>query len=75
MKLTDIERMLVQSFQARDRDIYHLYIAPLQQEYQTALRLIEQRLGLESGAIGTTHDLNMQTWQVVAQNNEEATEE
>ena len=57
MELTELERMALAGLQARDREVAAAADA-LQREYRRFLALVEERLGLPAGAVGTTHALD-----------------
>lgn len=57
--LTDTERIALMGIQDRQRQI--------QIEQAAVVRAIEERLRLPAGAIGTTHQIDGQTWRVVPQ--------
>lgn len=54
--LTDTERIALQGIQARQQHI--------QTDQLALLRAIEERLRLPAGSIGTTHQIDGQTWRV-----------
>lgn len=56
-ELTDIERIALTGVQDRQRQI--------QVDQLALLRAVEERLRLPAGAIGTTHQIDAQTWRVV----------
>lgn len=56
--LTDTERIALMGIQARQQQ--------LGVEQTAVLRAIEERLRLAPGAIGTTHQIDGQTWRVTA---------
>ncbi len=56
LPLTDIERMLVLGIQARDRELGQT-AAKVQADYAAILKQIEERLGLPSDALKTTHGI------------------
>ncbi len=64
MQLTDTERMLLAGFSAREREIQTSLLEPLQRDYESFGRMIEERLGLEQGALGTTHRVDAETLMV-----------
>lgn len=55
-QLTDIERVALIGIQARSQAV--------QIDQLALLRAIEERLRLPIGAIGTTHQIDAQTWRV-----------
>lgn len=55
-ELTDIERIALLGVQARQQQ--------LQIEQTAVLRAIEARLRLAPGTIGTTHQIDGQTWRL-----------
>ncbi len=55
-ELTDRERRELVGLSARDRELGR-QIEELREDHSATLRLIERRVGLTGGAIGTTHAL------------------
>jgi hypothetical protein len=58
--LNEIESLLVEGMQARNREIMRLYLEPFQADFQKVCRSIEGRIGLPVGSIGTTHVLDLE---------------
>jgi hypothetical protein len=56
-QLTDIERIALTGIQDRQRQV--------QVDQMALLRAVEDRLRLPIGSIGTTHQIDVQTWRVV----------
>jgi predicted PhzF superfamily epimerase YddE/YHI9 len=65
MPLAPLERVALQAIQTADRAVYEQHVAPLQRQEAEVRQQIEQRLGLETGAIGRTHGIDPQTWELV----------
>lgn len=65
MQLTDLEKLALRGLLYRDSQVYQIHMKPLQDEFADFKRLIEQRLGLNAGAIDTTHSLDAATGVVV----------
>jgi hypothetical protein len=57
--LQELEVLLIQGMQAREREIMRLYFEPFQTDFQKVIRSIESRMNLPAGAIGTTHVLEL----------------
>src|SRR5689334_12734084 len=60
MTLTPIEKIALVGILARQQQV----LAPLQQELQTLIRAVEDRLGLEPGSVGKTHNIDVDTGRV-----------
>ena len=60
MDVTALERIALMGLQARDREIFTQYVQPLQSDIAQVFRAIEERLGLPSESIGTTHQVDME---------------
>lgn len=63
--LTDEEAELFAAYSQLDRSIFELHIQPLQRKLQRLFQRIEQRTGLPSGSIGTSHQLDPEARQAV----------
>jgi hypothetical protein len=61
LKLTRTEETIIISLQSREREIAREVLLPLQEAFRDTISQIETRLGLEKGAIGTTHVFDHQT--------------
>lgn len=64
-KLTDLERMALDGLEARQRLIGHEQNA-INEALAELRKFVEERVRLEPGAIGTTHQVNSRTWEVEA---------
>ena len=58
MELNNTEKMILRGLEAREREIQRNFISPLQEDVQTFFHMIEKRLKLDTGSIGTTHTLD-----------------
>jgi hypothetical protein len=65
VELSTVERIMIDGLQAREREIQRDYTAPLQMDYQLVARAIEERLGLETGAIGTRYVIDVTTHSLI----------
>ena len=63
--LDDMELLVLRGMAAREREIERDYLVPFRNDFTTFLRRMEERLGLESGAIGTTHLLDADSGKIV----------
>lgn len=61
--LSPIERAGVERLQAREAELQR-EMAKLSEDYAWVKALLEERMGFEEGAIGTTHQINTATWEV-----------
>jgi len=57
MELTNIERMALVGILARQQQA----LAPLQEELNTLVRAVEERLELPQGSLGKTHTVDVET--------------
>lgn len=63
--LTPLERLALQGIMARDRELGRA-LAELRDDDAAARGLIEGAHGLATGALGTTHRLDLEAWRIVA---------
>lgn len=64
MTLTKSERIMFQGIQSREREAERVILQPIREDLLEVLRSIHERLELPTGAIGTTHSLDVETWTV-----------
>jgi hypothetical protein len=65
MELNRVERLILTGLLAREREVNEKHVLPLRADFAEALGLIEERLGLERGAINTTHAFDFDAMTVV----------
>lgn len=58
--MTDTERIAMTGIAAREREV----MAPIHRDLAALCRAVEARLGLEPGALGTTHVMDTDSWTV-----------
>jgi hypothetical protein len=61
MKLNDLELIAITGLQAKQREM----VLVLMQEQALIFRNVEKRLGLPDGSIGKTHEINLDTSDVI----------
>jgi hypothetical protein len=61
MKLNELELIAITGLQAKQREM----VLVLMQEQAMIFRNVEKRLNLEEGAIGKTHEINLDTADVL----------
>lgn len=62
--LNSMERNAYMGLDARSREIQKEVLDPLNADFREVLGVIEDRLGLDQGAIGQTHMVDAKTWTV-----------
>ena len=64
MKLSELEKAIILGILARERELQEKFVLPLDASKREATGFIEQQHGLAVGAIGTTHEININSWEL-----------
>ncbi len=75
MELNTAERIMMDGLQAREREIEREYNTPLRADYQMVARLIETRLNLEPGSVGSRYAIDLASHRLVEVNPPQETPE
>lgn len=65
MKLTTIEKLAVQSILFREKEIQEKYATPLVLDKMQLTMELEQARSLSIGAIGKTHIIDTDKWEII----------
>ena len=72
--LLPLEVAFLRGLQAREREIAREVLEPLRQDTALLKQLIEGRLGLNDGALGTTHRIDADSLCILMLHNSEGTD-